>query len=244
MDMDDQQASEFIRSALTTGKTTEEIYSKLITEGFSVDKIQSLFSGLSVKREEVDTQQHTIRIILIIAAVLVGAGVLSFFASNWQVIPKFIKVLLIIVTMIVSYWAGWYWKTVAYMAKTGDALILLGVIIYGAGIFLVAQMFNIRINWPDGFILWMLGAMAMSYAINLKLIFVLTIILGIIAVFTSPFKIMDGPGGQALMTSSFLLTVATIALFASAFFLRKKSLLKSSETSVQSKQQSGANSWN
>jgi uncharacterized membrane protein len=101
------------------------------------------------------------------------------------------------------------------------ALILLGTIIYGAGIFLVAQMFNIRANWPDGFILWMIGTIAMAFAVEIYSLFYLAILLGIIALVGLPSLIYFG-FGYFLLTSSYLLLVATLTTFVAGSIVRKK----------------------
>lgn len=215
-----------IKTALSEGKTTEEIYKNLMNSGYTVDQIQELFSEISVKKEEVDVQQHGIRIVLIIAAILVGLGVLSFFATNWESIPRIVKVLLIIISMCASYLAGWYFRTVVFMAKTSDALILLGTIIYGAGVFLITRMYGVKITAVDQASLWMLGALVTAYALDRKLIYIFSIAIGLFAVFFATFQSydFDDPSGRSVMVSSLILTITTVTLFYSAIMLRRKSL--------------------
>lgn len=157
------------------------------------------------------------RIMTVAAAILIGAGIFSFVASNWQEMSKIFKIVWIISAMIFSYSLGWYFKEKLNLIKFGESLILLGVIIYGAGIFLIAQAFNIRENWPDGFILWMLGSIAMGYAIDFYLLFYLAIIFGVIS--------MIGASGF-LLTPSPLLIIASIATFVAGWKIRNKILLE------------------
>lgn len=220
--MDSDQSFELLHRLQAEGKTKEEIYSSLLSTGLTVDQIQSLLRDSLDKEEKADSQQHAIRIILIIAAIFVGAGIISFFASNWQEIPRLLKVLIVIFSMLGSYFGGWYFKEKSQMPKTGDAFILLGSIIYGAGIFLIGQMFNIRTNWPDGFMLWMIGSLAVAYATNLKLVYLLAFFVGLIAVISSPISIMAGPQQSAILTSSFVLLISTAILFFTIFYLRNK----------------------
>ena len=164
--MADPKLSEYVKTSLAQGKPKEEIYKELLGQGWTIEVIQESFNSMGVEQEKEDTSKKTIRIIVTIGAVLVGAGIFSFIAANWLEMTKPIKIGIILISMIVSYGAGWYLKEKSELQKTGDALILLGSIIYGAGIFLVAQMFNIRANWPDGFILWMIGTIAMAFAVE------------------------------------------------------------------------------
>lgn len=135
------------------------------------------------------------------------------------------KVGVILVAMLISYSTGWYMKERTNLPKVGEALILLGAIIYGAGIFLVAQMFNLRANWPDGFILWMIGTVTMAFAIESYPLFYLAIPLGVIALVGHPFGILMGFGyNPFLLTSSLLLLTATVTTFISGWIIRKKAL--------------------
>jgi len=223
--MPEQKLIDYIKNSLAQGKTKEEIYKELLSQGWSVDVIQEGFNAIISKEEKEDTSKRTIRIIVTIGAILVGAGIFSFIAANWQEMSKLVKIFIILGAMLISYTAGWYLKEKMNLSKTGEALILLGVIIYGAGIFLVAQMFHIRANWPDGFILWMIGAIAVGYVIESYLLFYLSILLGIVAIIRHPFEIFNTVGYDPfLLTSSFLLFVATIITFLIGRTVRKKIL--------------------
>jgi len=221
--MVDLKLVEYVKTSLAQGKPKEDIYKKLLEQGWTIEIIQESFNSLVAEDKKEDTSKRTIRIIVTIGVVLVGAGIFSFIAANWQEMMKPIKVGVILVSMLVSYGAGWHLKEKYNLPKTGEALILLGVIIYGAGIFLVAQMFNIRANWPDGFILWMIGAVVMAFAIELYPLFYLAIPLGVIALVGHPFGIFTNFGYNSfLLTSSFLLLVSTVITFVSGWIIRKR----------------------
>lgn len=220
----DQKVTDYIRTSLSQGKSKEEIYQELLTQGWSVEVIQKKFNLLGSKEESEDTHKRTIQIIVTIGAILIGVGIFSFIAANWREMTKSLKVSIIFISMLASYTSGWYLKEKLSLVKTGEALIFLGSIIYGAGIFLVAQMFNIRANWPDGFILWMLGCIAMALAIESFLLFYLAMPLGVIALIGHPFGIFTtfGGGNPFLLTSSFLLLAATVSAFITGMAVRKK----------------------
>ena len=223
MTVPDPKLVEYLKTSLASGRSKEDIYKELLGQGRTIEVIQESFNAIGAEQEKEDTSKKTIRIIVTIAAVLVGAGIFSFIAANWLEMTKPIKIGIILISMIVSYGVGWYFKEKSELQKTGDALILLGSITYGAGIFLVAQMFNIRANWPDGFILWMIGTIAMAFAVESYPLFYLAIPLGIIALIGHPFGIFNGFGYNSfLLTSSFLLLVATIITFATGWIVRKK----------------------
>lgn len=221
--MTDPKLNEYVKTSLAQGKPKEEIYKDLLGQGLTIEVIQESFNALAVEGEKEDTSKRTIQIIVTIGAVLVGSGIFSFIAANWQEMTRPVKIGVILVSMLVSYGAGWSMKEKARLLKTGEALILLGSIVYGAGIFLVAQMFNIRANWPDGFILWMIGTIAMAFAVESYPLFYLAIPFGIIALVGHPFGIFTDFGCNSfLLTSSFLLLVSTMITFVTGWIIRKR----------------------
>jgi len=222
--MENQGIVEYIQSSLTQGKSKEDIYKELLNQGWSIDAIQKAFNQIVAKEEKEDTQKRIIRIIVTIGAILVGVGIFSFIAANWQEMGKVMKILIIVIAMISSYTGGWFLREKWHYEKTGEALFLLGAIIYGAGIFLIAQMFHTRGNWPDGFILWMIGTIVMAFGADSFSLFYLAIPVGIAAIIGHPFGIFGSVGGYNpfLLTSSFLLFIATVITFIAGWLVKKR----------------------
>lgn len=221
--MIDQKILDYIKTSLDQGKTKEDLYKELISQGITVEAIQGGFDLINTESKKEDVSKKTIQIILIIAAVSVGAGIFSFIAANWTEMTKLVKIGIILISMVTFYGSGWHLKENLNFLKTGDALILLGAIVYGAGIFLVAQMFNIRANWPDGFILWMLGVIVMAFATRSYPLFYFSLPLGFISIVGHPFIIFTNFGHNSfLLTSSFLLLITTIITFITGWTIRKQ----------------------
>lgn len=225
--MADQKVVEYVKKAQAEGVSKELIYKQLLSEGTSIDAIQSAYLALMEDESKVDTSKKTIRLIVAIAIFLIGAGVFSFIAANWQGISSVGKVILILAAMLTSYGSGWYLKEQKNFLRTGNGLIVLGVIIYGAGIFLIAQIFHLKIDWPDGLILWMLGSIAMAYAADVFALFSLALPLGVMVSLSSPMSLMQPiRTGQSQFGSTFLMIIATIVLFDAGLRLRKRILTK------------------
>ncbi|GIW66910.1 MAG: hypothetical protein KatS3mg095_0808 [Candidatus Parcubacteria bacterium] len=212
MDINNQELIKYIQLSLVQGKSKEEIYKELLNLGWEVDVIQDAFNQIVTKEEKEDIQKRIIRIIVTIGAILVGLGIFAFVAANWQEMTKAMKVLIIVIAMTASYTGGWFLREKWHSPKTGEALILLGSIIYGAGIFLVGQMFNIRVNWPDGFILWMIGTIFMAFAVKSFPLFYLAILVGIAAIVNYIFS----------LTYFVLLLTATIVTFITGWLVKKR----------------------
>jgi uncharacterized membrane protein len=101
-----------------------------------------------------------IKVVVTIGAILIGLGVLSFIASNWDGIGKIAKLAIICVAFVGSNLTG-YMLSNSY-PRTGRSLIYLGTLVYGAGIFLIGQMFNFGGDFTTAFLLWALGIVPLA----------------------------------------------------------------------------------
>ena len=98
-------------------------------------------------------------VLAILAAVLVGFGVMSFVAANWQAMPKLARLAIIFGGMW-SAFGGAAWLKSKEHPYFADAALLAAVAIYGAGIMLIAQMYHMDGHPPDAVLWWGLGAVA------------------------------------------------------------------------------------
>lgn len=224
--MADNTKSEEIKREIAAGHTKEDIYKNYLAKGWSIQDIESGFTQHIEEDEKEDSQKRTVQIILVVATVLIGAGIFSFIAANWSGMDDITKVIVIVGSMLASYYAGYHIRENTPYQKTGNALLLLGNIIYGAGIFLIAQIFNIRANWPDGFIYWFLGTLGVAFAINWYPLFHFAAVVAIIALITYPVFILEsftgGRGSLYLGSSTFLIIIATAVTFAVGYYMKKK----------------------
>lgn len=101
-----------------------------------------------------------------IGAVLIGLGVILLIAYNWQQMPKFVKLGAILAALIVAHGAGYWFRRPASRHPTaGEGLHLLGTMLFGAGIWLVAQIYHIEEHYPNAFLIWGIGALALAWAL-------------------------------------------------------------------------------
>lgn len=110
-----------------------------------------------------------VKILLTIGALLLGLGVLSFIASNWSAIGKPMKVFTIILGILGANVTGY--KMMNSSPKTSRSFFYVGAIIYGAGIFLVGQIFNNSPEWYNYFLMWGLGILPMALLLEDVIIF-------------------------------------------------------------------------
>lgn len=232
--MDDKQVDGYIKTSIVLKKTREEIYKELLSLGVSLESIERNFPKSKTEDENDEAQSRFIQVILFIAAILVGAGVFSFIASNWQVMGKALKIFIIISSLASFYSLGWYLKERLKLFKTGEAFIFLGAIMYGAAIFLIAQIFNISSNWINGFIFWMIGIILLALAIESYILFSFSIILGIISAFGYFFVFRISYGDTFILNTTSILFITTLCLFFSGWIINKKILsgLKKFENNI------------
>ena len=101
-----------------------------------------------------------------IGAVLIGLGVILLFAYNWQRMHKFAKLAVIFVALISAHGAGFWLKRPAGRYQTaGEGLHLLGTMLFGAGIWLIAQIYHIDEHYPNAFLIWGIGALVMAWGL-------------------------------------------------------------------------------
>jgi len=101
-----------------------------------------------------------------IGAVVTGLGIILLIAYNWADIPKFGKLAIVLGAVAAAHAAGVSLRRHDdWRAATGEAMHLLGSMLFGAGIWLVAQIYHIDEHYPNGFLFWGLGALAMAWAL-------------------------------------------------------------------------------
>lgn len=97
-----------------------------------------------------------------LGALLLGLGVILFFAANWTAIPRLIKLVLVFGMLWTAY-GGAYALARAGYHRLAEAMVLLGVLLFGAAIMLIAQMYHLAANPPDGVLLWAVGALLAAW---------------------------------------------------------------------------------
>ncbi|MBF0101815.1 MAG: DUF2157 domain-containing protein [Desulfobacterales bacterium] len=124
-----------------------------------------------------------------IGAIICGLGVILFFAYNWESMHKFIKLSIIFSTLIVTHASAVYIRqNRPDIAALGDGLHLFGTMLFGSGIWLIAQIYHISEHYPNAFFIWGMGAILMAWAL-------LSISQGIVAslimIFWQGFEVFD-----------------------------------------------------
>jgi uncharacterized membrane protein len=96
--------------------------------------------------------------IAVLGVILIGAAAMSFVGANWDQMSKLVRLIVLFGAMWAAF-AGAAMLQAVRPALSG-ALVLLGVLMFGANIMLVAQTYHINAHYPDGVLLWGMGAIA------------------------------------------------------------------------------------
>lgn len=99
-----------------------------------------------------------VAMLALLGAILMGAGVISFVAANWQEMPRLVRLALMGGGIWAAYGAG------AGLFQRGlevfaHGAVLLGSALFGASVMLVAQMYHLYGNPPDAVIVWAAGSL-------------------------------------------------------------------------------------
>ena len=104
-------------------------------------------------------------IVAVFGSILIALGVAWLIAQNWHQIPAAIKILILLTATSAAYVAGTIFRTKNY-AGIGNALLVLGSLLYTLSIFLIAQIFATSTTWQGTSWLLLLawvGVVAASY---------------------------------------------------------------------------------
>jgi uncharacterized membrane protein len=123
-----------------------------------------------------EEKKHAVGVLPVLGSVLVGLGILSFIAANWQDISQWLRLLIVIGAM-----AGFYAAGERILArgheKLGIAIVGLGLISFGAGIVLVGQMFHLVSYTAASFIIWGTAGALLTYIYRSHYLFFISLLI-------------------------------------------------------------------
>lgn len=144
----------------------------------TAEQAQAIMSGYSPAGRAEASQRAQARLITILAtlgAILVGLGIILFIAGNWDRIPQAVRLAMIMVLVPSVYGVGYWLRYVKDYQRVGVAVLLLGAIIYGAAVHLVAQVYNIPLHDPMLFTYIFAGILPLAYLTRSQAVMVLTL---------------------------------------------------------------------
>jgi len=174
-----REIKDWVEKKLITAKTAEKI----------IDLYPIPVEAVKSK----DTVSKKIPVIVIgFAITLISIGLILFYAANWKYMPISAKLVQIFLFIIISYGLSFYFLggltsisfvesrkkiSQSFSKLLGRGFLILGMISYGVGIMLVAQIFHISAHPTNGILLWAVGSLAISIVLKEKVGYYVSLVL-------------------------------------------------------------------
>jgi uncharacterized membrane protein len=112
----------------------------------------------------------------LVGAIVLGAGVVLLFATNWGEIPDAMRMAVLFGGLVAVYGIAYVLMEKLDMQRLGSAFLLLGVVLFQASLFLVAQIYNMPVESPIIFLLGAIGAFPLAYLFGSRIVLLLAIV--------------------------------------------------------------------
>ncbi|AFY64525.1 DUF2157 domain-containing protein [Geitlerinema sp. PCC 7407] len=169
--------------------------------------------------EELETaaRNRFVAVLLGLGCILLGLGVISFVAANWQTYSRLTKVIMLLTLFVSVNSAGFYlWRSpdpARWQRRLGHGLLILGTLVLGANLALMAQIYHLTGPAHDLYIVWALGVLAMAYCLRLTSLGVISLLLMGIGYWWRFFDGYMGPGALWIEALLRYMPVAALLMF-------------------------------
>ncbi len=155
------------RPRVSAASFEDERIKKWLTEGLiNEEQAQKMLGDVAAHRKE-RSSDKLIGVMSTIGAVLLGIAVVLFVLSNWQALTTLTKVFVLVGgTCGVSYIGYVFAYGRQNFPKVGAALLVLGSLLFGATIFLLAQIYHIEANTHTLVLVWLAGILPLVYVLH------------------------------------------------------------------------------
>ncbi|HEX5798957.1 MAG TPA: DUF2157 domain-containing protein [Gaiellaceae bacterium] len=127
--------------------------------------LRGRYEGAAAVREE--PRGRAASALAVVGAAAVGFGVIGFLAANWEAMSHGLRLALITAAVGGAYAAGYELRDrTGRLPRVGEALYLLGVLLFGAALFLVGQMYNVEAHDPLALLVWSAAAAVVALAVR------------------------------------------------------------------------------
>ncbi|WP_191757474.1 DUF2157 domain-containing protein [Komarekiella delphini-convector] len=150
------------------------------------DFYQVLAQRYQFNNLETAARDRFVFILIAVGAILLGLGVITFVAANWQALSREARLILLLSLFLTTNIAGFsLWRQPVRGRKRrqqvfGEGLLILGALTIGANMALLAQMFHISGSSYELFLGWGLAVLLMAYSLHLTSLGMLALILVLI----------------------------------------------------------------
>jgi len=138
-------------------------------------RIADLYEGAGEMAER--GRSRAVSVLMAAAATLVGLAAMLLVGYNWDQLPRESKLAIVLGTIAVTHAGGFSLRYKRNARALSDKVFFLGCLFYGAGIWLVAQVFHINAHYPDGVWWWAIGVLPFAICLETRLLHALLVAL-------------------------------------------------------------------
>ncbi|MDY0169078.1 MAG: DUF2157 domain-containing protein [Thermoguttaceae bacterium] len=130
-------------------------------------------------RSQIAQRQRSMALLALmgLAALLMGLAVLLLVGYNWAAMPRAAKLAVIFGSLLAAHGAAFWLRYGLRAPRLSEVAFLLAALLYGAGIWLVAQVFHIQSHYPNGIWIWAVGVLLLALALDTLLLHTLLVAL-------------------------------------------------------------------
>ena len=114
----------------------------------------------------------------LLGSILVGLSALSVVAANWQSLPTPVRLGLLLGSLLAAYAGGEYFLQRGNR-RVGHGLLGLGLVLFGAGIILTSQLYQLVGYDVSGLLAWVVVGVLLSYLYDSQTLTLLPIVIGV-----------------------------------------------------------------
>ncbi len=124
----------------------------------SADQARSICREYDIDFDAVRDDSGGYRLLVMLAYLFGGLALITILGANWEQIPRGLRMGGLIALTALFHMIGWVrYKADQYNSAVG--FFLLGNLVFGASIILIAQIYHLGEHMPDGVFWWALGSL-------------------------------------------------------------------------------------
>ena len=142
---------------------------KWVAEGLiTADQAAALRGRYEVSgAAQAESRSRAASVLAAIGAIAVGLGVIGFIAANWDGIGHGLRLALLTIAISGAYAGAYHFRERTQShPRIGEALYLLGILLFGASLFLVGQMYNVEAHDPLALLIWAAAAVWVAIVVR------------------------------------------------------------------------------
>jgi hypothetical protein len=115
-------------------------------------------------------RSHAVFVLMSAAALMCGLAVLLLVGYNWEELPRTAKLVMIFGVILGTHAGAFYLRYQQKSPAFSEAVFFLGCLLYGVGIWLVAQVFHLEGHYPDAVWYWAIGVLPFALCLDTLLL--------------------------------------------------------------------------